>query len=115
MNEVRYVAIKCLKDGWRNEDLNVIFELWIFDYREKQLDISKEDAKLWFLLNNWSTLFASMMSSKGKAPDFPYKSIKELMPVVKSQEEKEKESKELDDFSIQADKIANIWSHENKK
>ena len=84
----------------------------MYDYRDKQLDIAKEDAKIWFLLNNWSTLFASMMSSKSKPPDFKYTSIKELLPVIKSEEEKQKDKKEWNDFSERADKIANMF---NKK
>ena len=88
--------------------------MWLFDYREKKLAIAKEDAKLWFLLNNGSTLFAAIMSGKGKSPDFKYTSIEELLPVIKSQQEIKKEKQEWDDFSQHADKLANMWSVKQK-
>lgn len=101
--------IKYFGSSWIHETLDVIFETWIYDLRDKRMEMAKEDAKAWFMLNNAATLFSTMMSRTSKKPDFRFKSINELMPEIKSEKEIDKENKEWDNFSLRADKLANMW------
>lgn len=81
-------------------------ELWLFDLREKQNEIIKEDSKIWMLLSNWAELFGKMWSKKGARPVFPIKSINDLLTTVKTGKDISDEKEALKKFDLEIDKIS---------
>ncbi len=88
-------------------------DIYIFDYKEKQREIIKEDSKIWMLISAWATTYSNMRSKKQQ--QYPIKSINDIIQEsTETAKNLRKDSlKELKDWGDnEADEILKLF---NKK
>lgn len=105
--------MKYLNGNYLITPIDAILDLFIFDYKEKQKEIIKEDAKIWLLVSAWATTYSNMRSKKQQP--YPLTSINDIIEetTINSQNLKKENLKDLVDWGNEkADKISKLF---NKK